>query len=87
MVLRFDHTHGLDLIVSRSKFDIALFKEWEGWLTWIEKDESIIHDHEHMGNLVRWVDVPDSDWGDFRCRGAIHISSFEECAINLVYCY
>ena len=29
MVLLFDHTHDLDLVVSRSKFEIALFEEWE----------------------------------------------------------
>ena len=26
--------------------------------------------------MVGWADVPDSDWGDFRCRLAIDISSF-----------
>ena len=38
MHLPFDHTHDLDLVVSRSKFEIALFEEWEGWLTWNERD-------------------------------------------------
>ena len=33
MVLPFDHTHDLDHEVSRSKFEIALLEEWEGWLT------------------------------------------------------
>ena len=45
MVLPFDHTHDLDPVVSMSKFEIALFQEWEGWLTWNER-ESIIHDHD-----------------------------------------
>ena len=40
MVLPFDHTHDFDLVVSRSKFEIASFEEWEGWLTWKEKDVS-----------------------------------------------
>ena len=40
MALPFDHTHDLDLVVSRSKFEIALFEEWEGWLTWNDGDES-----------------------------------------------
>ena len=31
--LFFDHTRDLDLEVSRSKFDIILFQEWEGLLT------------------------------------------------------
>ena len=30
MVLPFDHTHDLDLVVSRSMFEIALFEEWGG---------------------------------------------------------
>ena len=40
MVLPFDHTHDIDLVVSRSKFEEASFEEWEGWLTWNEKDVS-----------------------------------------------
>ena len=40
MVLLFGHTHDFDLIVSRSKFEIALFEEWEGWLTWNKRDVS-----------------------------------------------
>ena len=39
MVLLFDHTHDLDLEGSRSKFEIALFQEWE-WLIWKERDAS-----------------------------------------------
>ena len=39
--------------------------------------ESIIHDHDHelWVTMVGWVDVPYSDWGDFRRRRAIDISS------------
>ena len=40
MVLPFDHTHDFDLAVSRSKFERALFEEWDGWLTWKEMDVS-----------------------------------------------
>ena len=40
MVLPFDHTNDLDLAVARSKFEIALFEEWEGWLTLNERDVS-----------------------------------------------
>ena len=39
----FDLTHDLDLVVSRSKFEIDLFEEWGGgWgcVTWIERDVS-----------------------------------------------
>ena len=53
MVLPFDHTHDFDLVVSKSRFEIAWFEEWGvgvggwvGWLTWNESDESIIHDHD-----------------------------------------
>ena len=34
MTLLLNHTHDLDLDVSRSKFKKALFQEREGWLTW-----------------------------------------------------
>ena len=30
MALLIDHTHDFDLEVSKSKFEIALFQEWEG---------------------------------------------------------
>ena len=40
MILPFDYTHDIELAVSRSKFEIALFEEWEGWLTWNERDVS-----------------------------------------------
>ena len=41
--------------------------------------ESTIHDHEHdlCVTMVGWVDVPDSDRGDFRCQCAVDISSFQ----------
>ena len=71
-------TYDLDLIVSRSKFEIALFEEW-GLIDMEWKGcESIIHDHDCdlWVTMVGWVDVPYSDWGDFRRRRAIDISSF-----------
>ena len=79
MTLPFDHTHDLDLGVeiSRSESEIALSQEWEGWLPWNQKDVS----HPFMTmiltsvTMVEWADVPDSDWGDFRRRRAIDISS------------
>ena len=39
--------------------------------------ESIIHDHDCdlCVTIVGWVDVPYSDWGDFRRRRAVVISS------------
>ena len=40
MLLPFDRTHDLDLVVSRSKFEKALFEEWDGWLTWHERGVS-----------------------------------------------
>ena len=40
--------------------------------------ESIIHDHNRdlWATMVKWVDVPHSDWGDFRCLCAVDISSY-----------
>ena len=51
--------------------------EWKGC-------ELIIHDHDcdlwvTMG--VGWVDVPYSDWGDFRRRRAVDISSFDNISL------
>ena len=39
--------------------------------------ELIIHDHDSdlWVTMVGWVDVPDSDWGDFKRQRAIDISS------------
>ena len=38
---------------------------------------SIIHGHDRdlWATMVGWMDVPDSDWGDFRRRRAIDISN------------
>ena len=63
----YDHTHDLDLGVSRSESVIALFQEWGVRLTWNKKDLS----HPFMTmiltnvTMVGWKDVPDSDRGDF----------------------
>ena len=80
MTLPFDHTHGLDfgVEISRSESEITLSQEWDGRLTWNEKDVS----HPFMTMILTsvtmegWADVPDSDWGDFRRRRAVDISSF-----------
>ena len=78
MTLPFDHTHDHDLGVSRSESEIALSQEWDGRLTWNEKDVS----HAFMTmiltsvTMVGWEDVLDSDRGDFRCWRAVDISSF-----------
>ena len=80
MTLSFDHTQDLDLGVqiSRSESEITLSQEWDGRLTCDEKDAS----HPFMTmiltsvTLVRWADVLESDWGDFRRRRAVNISSF-----------
>ena len=69
MTLPFDHTHDLDLGVeiSRSESEIALPQDWNGRLTWNEKDVTSL-------TMVGWADAPDSDWGDFRRQRAIEIS-------------
>ena len=51
MTLPFDHTHDLDLEVSRSNFEIALSQEWDGWLTWNERDVS----HLFMTMILTFV--------------------------------
>ena len=79
VTLTYDLTHDLDLVVSRSKFEIALFEEWGGLIDMEQKGcESIIHDHDCdlWVTMVGWMDVPYSDWGDFRRRRAVNISSF-----------
>ena len=61
--------------------ELALSQEWDGRLTWNEKDVS----HPFMTmiltsvTMVGWADVLDSDWGDFRRRHAVDISSFKHC--------
>ena len=61
--LAFNHTHDLDLGVSRSESEIALSQEWDGRLTWNEKDVS----HPFMAmiltsvTMVVWADVSNSD--------------------------
>ena len=85
MTLPFDHTHDLDLGVSRSESEIALSQERGGRLTMNEKDVS----HPFMNmiltcvTMVGWVDVPDSDRGDFRRRRAADISSCWWTGANL----
>ena len=59
---------------SRSKFEIALFEaDWHGTP---KGCESIIHDHDRKVwvTMVRWVNAPCCDWGDFRHRHTINIS-------------
>ena len=83
MTLPFDHTHDLDLRVeisrSESGIHVALSQDWDGRLTWNEKDVS----HPLMTmiltslTMVGCADVPDSDWGDFRRRRAVDIPSWE----------
>ena len=86
MTLPFDHIHDLDLGVSRSESEIALSQEWGSLLTMNEKDAS----HPLMTmiltcvTMVGWADVPDSDWGDFRRRRAVNISSFPCIKPNLL---
>ena len=77
MTMPFDHTRYLVVRVSRSESEIALSKEWGGRLTINEKDVS----HPSMTmiltcvTMARWAVVPDSDWGDFRRRRAVDITS------------
>ena len=47
----------------------------------------VIHDHDrdHLVTKVRCKDLPDSDWGDFRCRRAIDSSSLIYVSANFVF--
>ena len=48
-----------------------------GWLTWNEMDVSRSFVTVTIWvTMVGWVDIPHSDWGDFRCWRAVDISSF-----------
>ena len=85
MTLPFDHTHDFDIGVeiSRSESEIALSQECDSRLTLNEKDVS--HPFITMiltsVTMLGWADVPDNDWGDFRRRRAVDISSlWGECA-------
>ena len=62
-----------------------------GWLIdmGLKGCESIIHHHgcDPWVTMVRWVDVPHSDWGDFGRRRAVDISSsftLSPCSANLL---
>ena len=77
MTLPLDHTHDLDLGVSRSESEIAISQESGGRSTWNEKDVS----HQFMTMMLTsvtmvWLaDAPDSD---FRRRRAVDISSYKK---------
>ena len=79
VTLPFDHTHDLDLEVSRSESEIALSQKWDGRSTWNKKDVS----HPFMTmmltnvTMVGWADVPDIDQGDFRSQRAVDTSSLK----------
>ena len=50
--------------------------------------ESIIHDHDcdlWVTTMVGWADVPFSDWGDFRRRRAVDISSLSMMRLKLIH--
>ena len=79
MTLPFDHIHEIDIGVeiSRSESEIALTQERDGWLTWNEEDVCHLFTTIKLTSvsMVGWADVPDSEWGDFRRRRAVDISS------------
>ena len=87
ITLTFDHTHDLDLGVSRSESEIISSQEWDGQLTWNEKDVS----HPVMTmiltcvTMVGWADVLDSDQGDFESRRAFDISSLTHCGLVIPF--
>ena len=80
MVLLFDYTHDLDLEVSRSKFEITWFNEWEGWLTWNEMDVSWSFMTMTYGLPLCcvWMYRVINNRGELRCRLAVGISCLNE---------
>ena len=86
MTLPFDHTHDLDLEVSKSESEIAVYQERGSLLTMNEKDASrpFMIMILTCVTMVGWVDVPDSDRGDFRRRRALDISSCLYC-LSIVF--
>ena len=77
MTLPFERIYDLDLLVSRSESEIALSQEWDGLLTWNEKDVSYPFITLILTNvtIMGWADVPVSDRGDFKRQRAVDISS------------
>ena len=71
MTLPLDHTYDLDLRVSRSESEIAIYQEWGGRLTWNDKDVSFMSMILTSVTMVGWADAPDSERGDFRRRRAV----------------
>ena len=79
VTLTFHLTYDLDLIVSRSKFEIALFEEWGAdWHgmkgMWVDHSWPWLWPMGNHGGVGGCV--PYSDWGDFRRRRAVDISSY-----------
>ena len=79
MTLTIVHIHDLYLGVSRSESEIALSQEWDGPLSWNEKDVShpLMTMRVTSVTMVGWADVLDSDQGDLRRRHAVDISSYK----------
>ena len=67
-----EHTH--DLNVSKLKFEIALPQERKGRLTWNERESIHSRDIGLCVTMVAgWVDVPESDQGDFIRRASTYL--------------
>ena len=89
MTFPFDHTHDLDLEVSRSvwSFKVSVWNTLISGMEWLidmewKGCESSMHGHDIdlYVTMVEWVDVPDSDQGNFRRRHAINISGLLKCS-------
>ena len=78
VTLTFDLTRDLDLVVSRSKFEIALFEEWGAdWHgtkgMWVVNSWPWLWPMGNHGGVGGCT-----VWGDFRRRRAVDISSFHQ---------
>ena len=67
MTLPSDHTYDLDLEVSRPKFETGRNEKYVSYPFMTMALTCV--------TMVRWVDVPDSARGDFRCDLAVNIFS------------
>ena len=79
MNIPLDHTNDLDpgVEILRSKSEIALSQEWDGRLTWTKR-MWVIHSWPWYWLVWPWWVgrcTGYSDWGDFRRRRAVDISS------------
>ena len=74
VTLSFDHKHGFDHKLSWLNFEIPIISGIGGVIDIQQKKlDSGIHDHgrDLLVTKVRCKDLPNNDWGEFKCRRAV----------------